>query len=173
MKLPAFVMRALRRRLLSLPIRRDPDFVIGGVNDRYLRRWWVIPRNPVFNVYLHEFCRDDDDRALHDHPWLFNASILLEGDYMEHLPPRRGLGTAKCEWRLAGHLYLRFGPAPHRVQLFRDLDARPIRTWTVFITGPRYREWGFLCPKGWRNWRDFCGVTPDGRNDGNVGRGCD
>lgn len=63
--------------------RRAPDVVIGEVHRPYLLRWWVIPRNPVFNVYLHRFMRSDDDRALHDHPWS-NLSILLRGSYGEH-----------------------------------------------------------------------------------------
>ncbi|WP_287865143.1 hypothetical protein [Achromobacter sp.] len=48
--------------------RRPPDFVIGDAADPYLRRGWIISRNPVFNLYLHQFLRSDDDRALHDHP---------------------------------------------------------------------------------------------------------
>src|SRR3546814_20880058 len=62
---------------------RAPSFVIGGEDNPYLRRWYIIPRNRWFNVYLHEFLRDDDDRALHDHPWV-NLSILLRGQYVEH-----------------------------------------------------------------------------------------
>jgi len=30
--------------------RREPDRVIG---DHYLERWYVVPRNPVLNIYLH------------------------------------------------------------------------------------------------------------------------
>lgn len=44
---------------------REPDFVIG---DDYLRRWYVVPRNPFCNVYLHHILHSDDDRALHDQP---------------------------------------------------------------------------------------------------------
>lgn len=53
---------------LFRPFWRAPDFYIGGNANPYLLRWWVIPRNRFFNVYLHKFLRDDDDRALHDHP---------------------------------------------------------------------------------------------------------
>lgn len=66
--------------------RRGPDFVIGGHERPYLLRWRLLPRNPVFNVYLHQFLRSDDDRALHDHPWLFNVSLLLRGPYIEWVP---------------------------------------------------------------------------------------
>lgn len=57
---------------------RAPDFVIGRTGDPYMERWWLIPRNRFFNIYLHRFWRSDDDRALHDHPWV-NLSILLKG----------------------------------------------------------------------------------------------
>src|SRR5690606_35831081 len=72
------------RRLIDWYIaRRPPDFIVGGAERPYLKRWWLIPRNPIFNVYLHQFLRDDDDRALHDHPWPW-CSILLDGSYIEH-----------------------------------------------------------------------------------------
>jgi len=36
--------------------------------------------------------------------------------------------------------------------------------WTLFITGPRGRHWGFWCPAGWKYWREYeadggCGET--------------
>jgi hypothetical protein len=70
-------------RLIARVTRRAPDFLIGGADDPYIRRWWVIPRNRWFNVYLHQFLRSDDDRALHDHPWA-NCSILLRGATRAH-----------------------------------------------------------------------------------------
>lgn len=76
-------MKRLANWLIERATRRPPDFVIGGAERPYLLRWWLIPRNPVFNVYLHQFMRSDDDRALHDHPWA-NCSVLLRGAYTEH-----------------------------------------------------------------------------------------
>lgn len=152
-------------RILRWARNRKPDFVIGGHKNPYLVRWWLIPRNPVFNVYVHLFLRSDDDRALHDHPWLFNASWLIDGMYWEHTP--------KGEFfRRAGEWKFRWGSAPHRVELF---DANPFvggankPCWTVFITGPRVREWGFHCPNGWVPWQVFT----DSRDKGAIGRGCD
>ena len=46
--------------------------------------------------------------------------------------------------------------------------------WSLFITGPVTREWGFHCPQGWRHWKDFTSyreVGEDGR--GCIGRGCE
>lgn len=64
---------------------RKPDFVIGSEDNPYLLRWWILPRNKFFNIYLHLFMRSDDDRALHDHPW-WNASFVLDGGYYEYMP---------------------------------------------------------------------------------------
>lgn len=149
-------------RLIARVTRRPPDFVIGGEERPYLRRWWVIPRNPVFNVYLHEFLRSDDDRALHDHPWA-NVSVLLRGEYVEHVPegarPRR-----------AGDVVVRLlGSMRHRIELVRDRAGAERACWTLFITGPRYRAWGFACEHGWVHWKDF--TAP--RDRGAIGRGCD
>ena len=62
---------------------RKPDFIVGDPANPYLRRWWLLPRNPVFGIYLHQFMRSDDDRALHDHPWP-SLSLTLRGRMMEH-----------------------------------------------------------------------------------------
>lgn len=144
---------------------RSPDFVIGGAEAPYLRRWWLVPRNEEANIYLHHFCRSDDDRALHDHPWE-SRSLLLSGRYIEHVPdgPPRLFSAGQEIWRSA--------EAAHRIELLRDPYGFEMPVWTVFATGPKVREWGFLCPKGWRHWRDFCGLTEDGRNDGTIGPGC-
>jgi hypothetical protein len=143
-------------RLIARVTRRGPDFVIGGAERPYLRRWWLIPRNPLFNVYLHEFLRSDDDRALHDHPWA-NVSVLLRGCYREHTADAQHL-------RVAGDVVVRAsGRHAHRIELVAGA------CWTLFMTGPRYRQWGFLCPRGWVHWRIFTAAD----DAGVIGRGCD
>ena len=136
---------------------RQPDFIVG---DNYLRRWWVIPRNKIFNIYLHQFLHSDEDRALHDHPW-WNLSILLEGEYTEETILNGGVHRKTV--RKAPTFKFRFASSAHRI----ELHAGPC--WTLFITGPIIRRWGFHCPNGWRYWKDF--VNPV--NTGKVGRGCD
>ena len=136
--------------------RRAPDVVIGADADPYLRRWHVIPRNQWFNIYLHHFLRSDDDRALHDHPW-WNLSVLLRGEYLEMMPGRSRV-------RRPFRPVLRRAEAPHRVVLFPSTETkRPLPVWTLFITGPRVREWGFWCPRGWVHWQDFTKAVDGGR----------
>lgn len=131
---------------------REPDFVIG---DNYLRRWWIVPRNDGCNVYLHEINKSDDDRALHDHPWA-NTSMLLFGSYIEHTP--EGSFT-----RSAGDVVAREAEAAHRLEVIPGERAV-----SLFITGPKVREWGFHCPKGWVLWSLFV----DDKDTGKVGQGC-
>ena len=146
-------------RLIRIGCDWPPNVVIGGRENPYLRRWWVIPRNRFFNVYLHQFCRSDDDRALHDHPW-WNVSVLLLGRYVEHTISDGGINV-RTE-RKAGDWKFRRANAAHRIEL---IDGP---CWTLFITGPRIREWGFHCPNGWRHWRVFT----SGPNGETIGRGC-
>lgn len=142
----------------TLTVPRAPDFLIGPPDAPYLRRWWVIPRNRRFNVYLHHFLCSDDDRALHDHPW-WNVSIVLRGSYLEHIK-----GHYIRRHRGVGAIVFRCAAMAHRIELIGGKPA-----WTLFITGPTVREWGFHCPKGWRHWREFT----DSRDKGQVGKGCE
>lgn len=145
-----------------MKILRPADFVIGGAERPYLKRWWILPRNRWFNVYLHKIMRSDDDRAFHDHPW-WNCSVVLSGGYWEITP------DFFMVWRGSGSVVFRRATSLHRLALETPPGAsEPLACWTLFFTGPRIREWGFACPQGWRHWRDFCG----GANGEVVGRGC-
>ena len=153
-----------------------PDFVVGGLDNPYLLRWWSLPRNPWFNIYLHLFLRDDDDRALHDHPW-HNCSIVVKGEYREVTLTRQALagfrmmreiwpehwqaetsywgdqrGVIRRRWSVT----MRRPDCPHRIELTKG------PAWTVFITGPRVRQWGFHAPRSWIHWRDFCDPADPG-----------
>lgn len=174
----------LADRLIARCLRRPPDVVIGGNERPYLRRWWLTPwrrwtevakrsdsrvvrlvgrlAELLPSVYLHQFLRSDDDRALHDHPWLFNCSALLRNAYLEHTIDRGGVHVRTL--LLAGEWRFRWGPAPHRV----ELCAGPC--WTLFITGPRIREWGFHCQEqGWIHWKQFTAADDPGA----IGKGCE
>jgi len=152
----------IRDKIIDWACDRDPNFVIGGSERPYLLRWWLLPRNNFFNVYVHLFLRSDDDRALHDHPWA-NFSLILKGQYTEHRI--RAGGVHEKVLRRAGDWALRLsGRIAHRV----ELTDGPC--WTLFCTGPRYRDWGFHCPdQGWIHWKRFTAENDAGA----VGKGCD
>ena len=162
-----------------IPPSRKPDFLIGPSADNpYMRRWWLIPRNRLFNVYLHHVLHDDDDRALHDHPWP-SLSLNLTGGISEMYVSRwNSDGTPagtdvkhfrQGEWRWRGptfahRLFLTTWPD----EMDNDFLARK-DAWTLFMTGPVIRKWGFWCPQSWRYWRDFV----NSRDTGRIGRGCE
>lgn len=196
---------------LRVVCRRPSDFVVGA--DRpggaYLLRWYLTPwrrwqagmghwadESPTLlrralsgaarllpNLYLHCFLRDDDDRALHDHPsWA--ASLILRGSYVEHTIARGGIHQR----RQLDCGMIRFLPAggprekgrAHRIELLRHIvdngdpavrAADPVAIcWTLFLFGPTVREWGFHCPdRGWVHWKEFTAAG----NSGEIGQGCD
>jgi hypothetical protein len=126
---------------------RCADVAIGGWSNPYMLRWYVIPRNRWLNVYLHYFLRSDDDRALHDHPW-WSVSWLLEGVLIEHRILDGGI-HARQRYE-AGKMKLRSARYAHRIEVLPGCFA-----WTLFITGPVIRKWGFHCPGGWRAWSEM------------------
>ncbi len=146
----------IRRSLVPNVARQQPDVTIGEPDSPYMLRWYVLPRNRLFNIYLHRFLRSDDDRAQHSHPWA-SLSFIVEGAYTEHI------GRATFV-RQTGQLVFRRAKPYHRI----ELHAGP--AWTLFFTGPRMREWYFNCPKGPVHWRDFTAVEG---TVSKIGRGCE
>lgn len=168
MKLPAFMHHWIVKHATKITFSRPPDVVLtekappGEQLAIYLQRWYVIPHNRFFNIYVHHFMRSDEDRALHDHPWP-SMSILLVGRYLEHMP------NGKSAIRSEGHFYVRRASAAHRIELLDIYNRnKTAQVLTLFITGPHVREWGFLCPNGWRHWKQF---TKEGPNQKSIGCG--
>jgi hypothetical protein len=163
--------------------KRPPNFIVGGDDPQgaYLRRWYLTPWRTWYSdvpegertrwqqfvhswpsVYLHHFMRSDDDRALHDHPWAW-ASLLLHGAYIEHTIDAGGIHRRQL--RNVGSLKVAGPRRAHRVELLGELTC-----WTLFVTGPRVRQWGFHCPdQGWIHFRRF---TKPG-SYGERGPGCE
>ncbi len=176
---------AIKRWLHAWATPRRAHFTVGTDEDPYLRRWFILPRNRYVNIYLHQFCRDDEDRALHDHQWWF-ASFILKGHYSELC---KDFPTGARDWSYVKQksqylvrrnwfsLAIRPPEHAHRVILPKrdSTDSRPIPCWTICITGPVVREWGFHCPQGWRHWKEFLAEGGYGNDQTNsrTGRGCD
>ncbi|MFI5404990.1 MAG: hypothetical protein ACHQ1D_00605 [Nitrososphaerales archaeon] len=147
-------------------MNREPDLVVvGGNSQPYLKRWYIIPKNNYFNIYYHEFCANDEDRALHDHPW-YSLSFILTGGYYEltYGPDK----TFQRKWYKPGSLVFRWPKYTHRIELGKK-DNELILAKTLFITGPVLRNWGFYCPKGWVSWKEF----GPRRGAGEPGKGCE
>jgi hypothetical protein len=156
---------------------REPDFIVENDGKEYLYRWFLIPRNKLgFNIYLHRFLQSDEDRALHDHPW-WSIGIILWGKYKEHVPEdyndwHRHLNRntkVKKRWPLIP-VFRGVGNI-HRIELYQDKKGNEKQVTTLFITGPRIRDWGFWCPKGWRHYKEFIDDSESGKHK--TGLGCE
>lgn len=115
-----FDLKASLKQWASRWLSGGPHFIVG---PRYLLRWYVIPRNPWLNVYLHQFLHDDEDRALHDHLWWF-ISIMLWGSYMEILPSPGAVWPLRV--RNAGSIAYNPATHTHRVKLQEKFAATRI-----------------------------------------------
>ncbi|HCE07075.1 MAG TPA: hypothetical protein DEQ40_00445 [Oxalobacteraceae bacterium] len=153
--------------------KSEPDFVVVPTGRETLRRWHKV-KSKLFNVYLHQSVWHDDNRALHDHPW-WNVSIVIQGGYLEVMPLRKGDGSAYRNgdpvwWhrRVPGQVIFRGAKAAHTLMLTGKHDA-PEPCWSLFITGPSLRDWGFYCARGWiseKLYRRRVG------NRSEIGQGC-
>lgn len=148
----------------------------GQMVPQLIRRW-LVPRNRFLNVYLHKVIGDDVDRALHDHPW-WSVSVVLKGklgeidfdpdwdDPYDGTPLETSSFDRPVRERIFGFGRLRVRPPSYLHRLTLPNKDEP--AWTLFITGPKIRKWGFLCPKGWRRWEEFTAKDEPGKM-----RGCD
>lgn len=121
----------------KIPIGPNPE-------DPTYWRYFVIPRNPVFNIYLHNF-RHDDAENMHDHR-MVNISILLQGHYNEERfswTPEVGYPLPCIYLRQVGRFVFRLPSTPHRVILNKNYEGRSIPMWSLFIGFPHVRDWGF------------------------------
>jgi len=123
------------------PIPIGPD-----INDPTYWRWFVIPRNRWFNIYLHHF-RHDDAEDLHDHR-MTNVSFILFGSYYDERfkrKPAKGwlLPDTWRKFRRQRSITIRRPASPHRVVLPRDDDGKEVPCWSLFVGLPHVRNWGF------------------------------
>lgn len=127
-----------RRR--TWPRRYD---VTGGADAGVFLTRWTIFSAFGWRLRVHLFRRPDVDSCLHDHPWSF-WTLILRGGYIERND--------------SGHAYLgpgtlAFRPAEYR---HRIVDLPDGRSWSLVVTSPKRREWGFTTPRGhWIPWRPF------------------
>lgn len=128
--------RALFRITATLPCR------LIKLNDKsYLERYYV---GRLFGLvwYLHRFVSSDDERAVHDHPWSWSASLILVGGYLEERV--RYLVGPGDGWK--SDMRRMF---PGRLNIIRARDFHRVikpkpDTWTLFCHRYWSKEWGFL-----------------------------
>ena len=141
---------------------RPADLVIAPEGAPYLYRWFLQPRNSIAggNLYLHIQVASDPERPLHDHPW-DNVSHILSGGYDEILAEVQAngeLGEAETISRYPGDIIARSARTAHRLLLPPETRY----TMTMFMTGPKTREWGFWYPDGWVHNAEVVRMREDG-----------
>lgn len=151
------------------PYRGSEDprraFVIETDGNPYMTRI-VLPK--VFGIVpmLNRFHRHDIDRALHNHPWGWAVSIVLSGSYEEtrlcpdaddSLAVLRGVGDHEAQLE-----DFTFARTVKWFNVLRDTDYHKVDklrgdVWTLFITGPKSQDWGFLVNSVHVPWRKYFG----------------
>jgi len=123
-------------------------------NEPYLERYYLFLKDRErfpFNIFLHKFLKSDPD-DVHDHPWPY-ATIILKGGYWEWIPHFDTVGRKTGEyqvWRGPGHFRISKANSFHRIELDPDITA-----WTLFMPGPKQRDWGFLVQNKWIQWEQY------------------
>ena len=123
-------------------------------NEPYLERYYLFLRDRErfpFNIFLHKFLKSDPD-DVHDHPWPY-ATLILKGGYWEWIPHFDTVGRKTGEyqvWRGPGHFRVSKANSFHRIELDPDITA-----WTLFMPGPKQRDWGFLVRNKWVQWEQY------------------
>lgn len=139
----------------------------------YMTRWRLVDVAWLGGIRVHRIVRSDVDREPHDHPFTF-LSLILKGGYFEASYVRDGVTVdgdpvfrESERWFPPGSLIFRRAEALHRLTLPKQLpkwtnigcdDMPPLverEAWTLVITGPRRRVWGFQTDEGWISWRAF------------------
>lgn len=123
-------------------------------NEPYLERYYLFLKDRdkfPFNIFLHKFLKSDPD-DVHDHPWPY-ATLILKGGYYEWIPQFDSKGKKIgeiCTWRGAGSFRTCSATSYHRIELDPDVEC-----WTLFMPGPKQREWGFLSKGKWIQWQEY------------------
>jgi len=123
-------------------------------NEPYLERYYLFLKDRKrfpFNIFLHKFLKSDPD-DVHDHPWPY-ATVILKGGYWEWIPHFDTVGRKTGEyqvWRGPGHFRVSKANSFHRIELDPDITA-----WTLFMPGPKQRDWGFLVKNQWIQWEQY------------------
>ena len=124
------ITKILFKLIKHLMKKRKCDLL---VDIDYMERWYIIPRNRYFNIYAHYFIGSDAN-VPHDHPW-YSFGWILKGEYIEHT-------VYGSETKKEGSKTFRTPNAFHWIEI-----DKPV--YTLFITGPRIKNWGFLCGTKW------------------------
>lgn len=114
----------------------------------HFQRWRIV-YTPWFAVYIHRIFKSDSDLFMHDHPWDY-FSMVLFGSYNEITPDTMRPGQGKNVILLPGFCSRRKAEAFHKIG---SLNTKSVTT--LFVTGRRRRDWGFMVGDRWIQHEQF------------------
>jgi len=136
---PKFLEVMVKKCQLENKVRVIPD---RETDEPYLVRYYLQNFRPFGRIVMHNVLRSDID-GLHDHPWGFQ-NYIIRGGYWETNQEGRF-------WRPAGYSATRASDYMHRLEI--DPAKALDETWTLFMMGPKEKDWGFLNEgKEWVQW---------------------
>ena len=111
---------------------------LGLPDCPYMDRW--IFNGHLFSIRIHHWRASDDDLHYHDHPWWF-VTLILSGGYTDVSPEGyEPMPAGKISFRKALHR--------HTVEVEQS-------TWTILLTGPESRVWGFWVNDKFRKYTKY------------------
>jgi hypothetical protein len=126
------------------PLTKFPKITMGesiGLPECPYMKRWVLDFGS-FALRLHRWQSSDDTRAFHDHAWWF-VTCVLWGSYAD-------VSDKGTDILTPGSIRFRESSHKHTVKILKP------GTWTLLITGPTERRWGFwVNGKLWKRDRYF------------------
>lgn len=121
-------------------VSRSKPVLVGPPDNPLMTRYFLIPKNPVFNIYLHHIHRSDEG-DLHDHR-AANISVILKGCYCEQrfaTRPIEGRAYPRLLVTVVDRLQpqFRWAGTPHRLILMHG------EVWSLWFKFPHTQNWSF------------------------------
>jgi len=136
-------MRQIAARLQTRLIPRD--------DQPYLYRHYLEGSDTDETAFLlHKFVASDAEGEVHSHPWEWSISFILSGRYLEYRPAKSAFGKAPDTIVLSKPLERILVPGDFNVILGNDFHRVVLLTqdvWTLFLHGPRTKDWAFAKEK--------------------------
>jgi len=110
----------------------------------YLTRYYIFRKNKWWqpSIYIHCIHESDADLELHCHPWAKSVSFILSGSYLEERreeidhPLIPSYAINKKIFSPGNINYIRSDD-------YHRLDLLTKKVWTLFISGPKTKDWYF------------------------------
>lgn len=135
-----------KKKIRPFQIRwREP---LGNKDCPYAFRWTINLK--WFAIRVHQWIKTEDSRNMHDHPWDF-YTLVVKGGYTDisEWPTVAAQQAAGYPIKIVDVTEIRrdklsFGSIRWRPAIHKHyVEVNPGGCWTVLLTGPVVRKWGY------------------------------